>query len=42
MTRKQLAEKLGMSVRTLQRILNDIESIKYIGSGKSGHCEIIE
>ena len=41
-TRKELAEKIGVSVRTLQRILNETPNIKYVGVGKSGHWEIIE
>lgn len=41
-TRKELAEKIGVSVRTLQRILNETSNIKYDGVGKFGHWEIIE
>lgn len=40
-TRKELSEKLGIPVRTLQRILNSLNNIKYVGSGKSGHWEIV-
>lgn len=41
-TCKELAEHLGVSIRTLQRILNENESIKFVGSGKSGYWKIIK
>lgn len=41
-TLKEMASVIGKSVKTVQRIINDYEKIKYIGSSKSGHWEIIE
>ena len=41
-TRKEIANKLSISLRTLQRILNSIDKIYYVGSGKGGHWEIKE
>ena len=38
-TRKQMAEELSVSLRTVQRLLNSIDGLKYIGSGKGGHWE---
>lgn len=39
-TRKAMAEQLNVSIRTLQRILNDIPNIHYVGTGSNGHWEI--
>ena len=39
-TRKQIAEKLSVSLRTVQRIINSMDNIKFVGSGYSGHWEI--
>ena len=36
-TRKELAEKLNSSPRTVQRILNRLPNVKFEGSGYSGH-----
>ena len=41
-TRKQLSIEHNIPVRTLQRLLNEIPNLKYVGSGKSGHWEITE
>ena len=41
-TRKEIANNLSISLRTLQRILNSIDKIYYVGSGKGGHWEIKE
>lgn len=40
-TRAKIAEQLGISVRTLQRIINDADTIYYVGHGKSGHWEFM-
>ncbi len=40
-TRVRIAEQLGISVRTLQRIINDEDTIRYVGHGKSGHWEFM-
>ena len=39
-TRKEIAKYFGVSLRTVQRYLNTVKSIRYVGSGKSGHWEI--
>lgn len=39
-TRKMLAHELKISVRSLQRILNDMNNIHYVGTGSNGHWEI--
>ncbi len=41
-TRREIAEELSVSLRTVQRIINNIPSLKYVGSGRSGHWEIQE
>ena len=39
-TRKQMAEALSVSTRTIQRLLKDLPNVHYVGSGYSGHWEI--
>ena len=39
-TRKMMAGELKMSVRSLQRILNEMSNIHYVGIGTNGHWEI--
>ena len=39
-TRKAMAEKLNISVRTLQRVLNEIPNLHYVGTGVNGHWQI--
>jgi predicted HTH transcriptional regulator len=39
-TRKQMSNELNIPVRTLQRIINSIDRIEYVGSSKGGHWEI--
>lgn len=34
-----LAKKAGVSVKTIQRALNEIDDLKYVGGGYSGHWE---
>lgn len=41
-TRKALANALGVSVRTIQRIVNESNRIRYVGSGNHGHWEIVK
>ena len=41
-TRAQIAEKAGVSLRTVSRKLRTMHHIRYIGSGYSGYWEIIE
>lgn len=39
-TRKQMASALGISERSVQRLLNATEYIHFTGGGRSGHWEI--
>lgn len=41
-TRKALANALGVSVRTIQRIVNESNRIRYVGSRNHGHWEIVK
>lgn len=41
-TRKLMAEKLNISMRTLQRALNNMSNVHYVGTGANGHWEINE
>ena len=38
-TRKAIAKSAGVSVKTIQRTLKEIENLKYVGSGNNGHWE---
>lgn len=42
MTRKQMAEKIGVSKATIERTLSQANDIKFVGPSKKGHWEIIE
>lgn len=37
-----MAEQLAISERTVQRILNTLPSIHFVGKGKNGHWELTE
>lgn len=39
-TRKEMAGELKISVRTLQRIINKMATVNYVGRGANGHWEI--
>jgi len=39
-TRKIIAEELSISVRTLQRIMNEMNNVHYVGTGHTGHWEV--
>ena len=41
-TRKQMASALGISERSIQRLLNTTEEIHFTGGGRNGHWEIIQ
>ena len=41
-TRKQMAEKIGVSKATIERTLLQTNDIKFVGSSKTGHWEIID
>ena len=40
-TRKDIAEALGVTIKTIGRKLSEITNIRYVGSAKGGHWEII-
>ena len=39
-SRKYMAETLGVSEKTITRYIKDIPNIKYVGKGKNGHWEV--
>lgn len=39
-TTEEIAEKLGVTSRTVKRKIKTMKNVKYIGSGYSGHWEI--
>lgn len=39
-TRKELAELLGTSIRTISRVIQELPQINYVGKGKNGHWKI--
>jgi len=39
-TLRDISEMLGVSLRTLNRRISEMPTVKYIGSGYSGHWEI--
>ena len=41
-TIQKMSEMTGVSVRTLKRRINEIPEIRYVGSGYSGHWEIVD
>lgn len=41
-TRKQMADSLGISLRTVQRLLNEMQDVRFTGGGRSGHWELTE
>ncbi len=41
-TRKSIADSVGVSVKTIERIVKKIKNVKYIGVGKNGHWELKE
>ena len=38
--RAEMSKALGISIRSLQRIMNGMDSVSFTGHGKSGHWEI--
>ena len=38
-SRQELAKKAGVSVKTIQRALSEIDDLRFVGSGYSGHWE---
>lgn len=41
-TRKEIAEEAGVSVKTIERTITKIENLKYIGRGSNGHWDLSE
>lgn len=41
-TRKAIADEVGVSVKTIERAIKEIDNLKYVGSGNSGHWELNE
>jgi len=41
-TRKKMAELLGISERSIQRTLNAMPEVRFTGGGRSGYWEIDE
>lgn len=39
-TRKQMAKELDISIRSLQRILNEMDGVHFVGRGINGHWEV--
>ena len=42
LTRQEMANMIGKSVKTVQRIINSCKKIRYVGSAKTGHWEVLE
>lgn len=40
-TRKEMADKISVSVKTVERRIKKMENIRYIGSGASGYWEVL-
>ncbi|MDO5022861.1 MAG: ATP-dependent DNA helicase RecG, partial [Eubacteriales bacterium] len=41
-TRQAIAKDAGVSVKTIQRALNEIDNLQYIGTGSHGYWELNE
>ena len=41
-TRKAIADEAGVSVKTIERAINEIDNLNYVGSGNNGHWELDE
>ena len=39
-TRAEMSKALGISIKSLQRIMNGMDPVSFTGHGKSGHWEI--
>lgn len=39
---KSIAKTLGVNSKTIKRRIKEMDNVRYIGSGYSGHWEIIE
>ena len=41
-TRKAIADEAGVSVKTIERAIKEIDNLQYVGSGNNGHWELNE
>lgn len=41
-TRKAIADEAGVSVKTIERAIKEIENLQYVGTGSNGHWELNE
>lgn len=41
-TRKMIANEAGVSIKTIERVIKEIDNLKYVGRGSNGHWELIE
>ena len=41
-TRQAIADSAGVSVKTIQRTIKEIENLRYIGTGNNGYWELNE
>lgn len=41
-SRKEIADEAGVSVKTIERTMKEINNLKYIGRGYSGHWKLDE
>ena len=41
-TRKAIADEAGVSVKTIERAIKEIDNLNYVGSGNNGHWELDE
>lgn len=39
-TRKAIADEAGVSAKTIQRAIKEIDNLQYVGSGRNGHWEL--
>ena len=41
-TRKMIANEAGVSIKTIERAIKEINNLKYVGRGSNGHWELSE
>ncbi len=41
-TRKAIANEAGVSIKTIERAIKEIDNLKYVGRGSNGHWELSE
>ena len=41
-TRKEIADEAGVSVKTVERVIKEIDNLQYVGSGNNRHWELNE